>query len=256
MDHDDRILDQFSKQAIPFSEARPISDEDALDRLIGFAGVRPDSDLLDVACGPGQLALRAARTARHVTALDVTPAMLERGLELAADMPTANIDWRLGSSYQLPFDDESFDVVTCRYAFHHMERPFDALQEMFRVTRHCGAVVVCDGVASDNPEKARAFNDFERKRDPSTVRFMTEGELIALFISAGCPASAALRYRMPAELEGLMNTSFPESQEIAEEIRQSLIASEADDSLGLLTCKKGKRYLFSYPILALQARKS
>ena len=153
MSHQDRILDQFTRQALPFSEAPAMADAEAIDRLIAVAGAGADSICLDVACGPGLVALRLAGRAGAVTGIDATPAMIERARELAAARGILNVDWRVGSAYELPFPDAAFDVATCRFAFHHLEDPACALREMIRVVRPGGSIVVCDSVASDDPRK-------------------------------------------------------------------------------------------------------
>src|SRR5437879_13189122 len=76
--HQDTIRDQFTKQAIPFSNAPGVRDEEALRLLVDFAGAGPDDTVLDVACGPGLVVCAFARVARHVTGIDLTPAMIER----------------------------------------------------------------------------------------------------------------------------------------------------------------------------------
>ena len=56
IDHRDRILGWFTRQAVPFSTAAPIRNEEALQRLVRIAGAGPNDTVLDVACGPGLLA--------------------------------------------------------------------------------------------------------------------------------------------------------------------------------------------------------
>ena len=51
--HRDLIVEQFTKQAVPFSTAPGIRDEEALRLLVEFTGAGPEDTVLDVACGPG-----------------------------------------------------------------------------------------------------------------------------------------------------------------------------------------------------------
>jgi ubiquinone/menaquinone biosynthesis C-methylase UbiE len=71
------ILDQFSRQAVPFSRlhARDVAEIHQL--LIHTAGITADDAVLDVACGPGLVACEVAKVARHVTGIDLTPEMIE-----------------------------------------------------------------------------------------------------------------------------------------------------------------------------------
>ena len=72
------ILDQFTKQAVPFSEMPAHSNEESIRLFTDRAGIGPGDSVLDVACGPGLVACALARVARHVTGIDLTPAMIEQ----------------------------------------------------------------------------------------------------------------------------------------------------------------------------------
>ena len=63
--HRERILDQFSRQAVPFATAPTIRNEDALNRIVQMAESGRDDTVLDVACGPGLLVCAFARKARQ-----------------------------------------------------------------------------------------------------------------------------------------------------------------------------------------------
>jgi len=67
--HHDRILDQFTRQAVPFSAAPAIRNQEALDRMVEMAEAGPDDTVLDVACGPGLVVCAFARVVRHATGI-------------------------------------------------------------------------------------------------------------------------------------------------------------------------------------------
>src|SRR6185436_12432145 len=94
--HRDAILDQFTRQAIPFATSPGIKDEAALRMVIEFSGAGPTDTVLDVACGPGILACAFARVARHVTGIDITPAMLDRARALQTESGLTNLTWQQG----------------------------------------------------------------------------------------------------------------------------------------------------------------
>src|SRR5439155_1233366 len=81
--HRDLIVEQFTKQAVPFSTAPGVRDEEALRLLVDFTGAGPEDSVLDVACGPGLVVCALAPVVRHATGIDVTPAMIVRALTLA-----------------------------------------------------------------------------------------------------------------------------------------------------------------------------
>src|SRR5215467_9411991 len=128
--HRDSILDQFTRQAIPFSTAPSIKDELALTLLIEFSGAGPDDTVLDVACGGGIVVCAFARVVRHATGIDLTPAMIERARALQAEQALSNVAWRQGDVLPLPWPDGSFSIVTSRFAFHHFLEPAAVLAEM------------------------------------------------------------------------------------------------------------------------------
>jgi ubiquinone/menaquinone biosynthesis C-methylase UbiE len=133
--HRDLILDQFTRQAAPFSVSPHIKDEAALRIILEWSGAGPEDTVLDVACGAGHVVCAFARVVRHATGIDITPAMLERAHVLQGDLGLTNVTWRLGDVLPLPFTDGAFTLVTTRYAFHHFPDPAAVLAEMTRV---CG----------------------------------------------------------------------------------------------------------------------
>lgn len=250
-EHRERIIDQFTRQAVPFATAAAIRDQDFLERIVRMAETSGSDTVLDVACGPGLLACAFARAAQHATGIDVTPAMLVQAMALQAEQRLQNVTWVQGDVLPLPYADASFSIVTARYAFHHFLDPLAVLREMRRVCKPGGRVVVADSAPA--AEKADAFNEMERLRDPSHVRAMPPEELRGLFASAGLPAPRIETYRMEAELEGLLQRSFPEPRN-ADRIRKMFEDSLADDSLGMGTQRKNGRIVFAYPIAILASR--
>src|SRR5438552_817289 len=253
--HRDLIVEQFTKQAVPFSTAPGVRDEEALRLLVDFAGAGPEDTVLDVACGPGLVVCALAAVVRHATGIDVTPAMIERALALAAEKSLRNVTWQVGDVLPLPYPDDAFSLVVSRFAFHHFPEPRAVLAEMERVCAPGGRVVLVDVAASDDPAKAAALNRMEKLRDPSHVCALTLAELRALFGEVGLPAPRAAFYQLKSELEGLLERSFPEAGD-AERVRRMLIDSLADDGLGLGTRRRGGgEIVFAYPVAVLAAGK-
>lgn len=77
-EHQAAIIDQFSRQAAPFSQQPAHSQDAFLNLLLEMSGVGPADTILDVACGPGLVACAFAAQAKHVTGIDLTPAMIAR----------------------------------------------------------------------------------------------------------------------------------------------------------------------------------
>ena len=112
------------------------------ERLKAFL---PDGgDLLEVAPGPGFLAIELARDPRiRVTGLDISMTFLEIARKNAAEAGV-RVDFRLGDAASMPFADRSFDLLVCRAAFKNFSEPERALREMRRVLRPGGTGVIID----------------------------------------------------------------------------------------------------------------
>jgi len=254
--HRDLIVEQFTKQAVPFSTAPGVRDEEALRLLVDFTGAGPEDTVLDVACGPGLVVCALAAVVRHATGIDVTPAMIERARALAAEKGLGNVAWQVGDVLPLPYPDGAFSLVVSRFAFHHFSEPRAVLAEMKRVCAPGGRVVLVDVAASEDPAKAAALNRMEKLRDPSHVRALTLGELQALFPDVGLPPPRATFYQLKSELEGLLERSFPAPGD-AERIRRMFIDSLEDDGLGLGTRRRGNdEIVFAYPVAVLVAART
>lgn len=250
--HRDQILDQFSRQAVPFSTAPAIRDERALQLVVDAAATTADDTVLDVACGPGLVACAFACVARQVTGIDLTPAMIERAETLATQQGITNVRFQVGDVLPLPFPDAAFTIVVSRFAMHHFQDPAAVLVEMRRVCGAGGRVVVADLVASPDAAKAAAFHRMEMLRDPSHARALSLDELRALFRDAGLGVPSESFWRMDIDVDGLLERSFPvPGSESA--IRRMFEESVADDGLGLETRRQTGRLCFTYSNVVLSA---
>lgn len=251
MDHQDRILDQFTRQAEPFARAQAIRNQEALDRIVMLARAGPEDTSLDVACGPGLLACAFARAVRHAVGLDLTPAMLDQARKTQAEQELKNVSWQLGDVMALPYPDAHFSIVSSRFAFHHLLDPLGALREMKRVCKPGGRVVVADMAPA--PAKAYALNTEERLRDPSHVRAMPAEELKQLFVASGLPQTAGGYYRLESELEDLLSRSFPQEGD-ANRIRKIFADSIATNALDLNTRREDGKIYFGFPVAVLVSK--
>jgi len=250
--HRDRILDQFTRQAVPFAAAAAIRNEEALNRIVQSTGVGPDDTVLDVACGPGLLACAFARVAQHATGVDMTPAMLEQARKTQQEQGLNNVSWQQGDVYSLPFSEAQFSIVSSRFAFHHLQDPLAALKEMKRVCKSGGKIVVAD--MAPLPEKAAALNAAELLRDPSHVRALPVDELRGLFQQAALVAPQVSSYRMEGELEDLLSRSFPNAGD-ADRLRTIFADSIAENILDLNTRLENGKVYYSFPLAVLVGTK-
>jgi SAM-dependent methyltransferase len=244
------ILDQFTRQALPFASAPAIRNLEALGRIVQIAEAGPTDLVLDVACGPGLLVCAFATVVEHATGIDLTPAMLDEARREQQQQGLTNIRWVLDDVLPLPFPDACFSIVTARFAFHHFPDPLAVLQEMRRVCKRGGRVVVADTAPAEN--KAANLNAMERLRDPSHIRAMPLAELSGLFRSAGLEVSRIDTYRLEGELEDLLRRSFPSDGD-SDQIRKMFTASRADDALDMAVHEAGGKIYYAFPVAILAA---
>lgn len=108
-------------------------------RLVQHAGIAPGMKVLDVACGTGVVAVTAARMGAIVSAIDLTPQLLERARENAR-LAQVQVDWHEGDVESLPFEDGWFDAVLSQFGHIFAPRPEVAVSEMLRVLRPGGTL--------------------------------------------------------------------------------------------------------------------
>ena len=235
------IIDQFTKQAIHFAKLPGHAAADQL--LIEMADAQPEGDVLDVACGPGLVACAFAPHVRQVTGIDLTPAMIDQARALQAKRELANVEWHVGDVTTLPFPAGRFDVVLTRYSLHHFVDPQAVIAEMIRVARPGGRILLADLVLP--PEKAAAYDQVERWRDPSHVRVLSQAELQSLV--SGLTNVRFSGYQFELRLEQLLAGSFPNPGD-AERVRQAFEADVGMDRLGVGARRVDGSVQIAYPI--------
>ena len=168
---------QFGAAADDYATSDVHAHGESLDVLLEWIEHEPHWHMLDVATGAGHTALAFAPHVAHVTAADLTEAMLRKVEELAAEQSIANIHVQSADAEALPYDDASFDLVTCRLAFHHFPNPPQALSEFARVLRPGGVLGFTDNFTVDDSTAAAYYNAYEKLRDPSHYRVPPLSEL-------------------------------------------------------------------------------
>jgi len=115
-------------------------------RHVGYQGaflakhLASGMSLLDCGCGPGTLTCGLAEIVApgRVNAVDVELTQIEKARALAAEKGLQNIEFQQASILELPFDDNSFDAVFVSAVMGNIDRPYDAVKEVFRVLKPGG----------------------------------------------------------------------------------------------------------------------
>jgi ubiquinone/menaquinone biosynthesis C-methylase UbiE len=179
---------EFARQSANFERAGSLfRDESILGWIAGHVPVPDNAQVLDVAGGTGRTGRHLARGRGSVIVVDVTDEMLQAGLRSVQQEGRRDVTFVRGEATDLPFPGGQFDVVVCRFALHHMERPAAAVAEMARVCRPGGTVTIVDMVGG-----GAQHDELERLRDPSHTRALPEQELRDL-VAAAHDGSAPIR---------------------------------------------------------------
>lgn len=156
-----------------------------LDQFIQIANPQPHWRILDVATGGGHTALKFAPYVSEVTATDLALQMLAAAREHIAGKGVINIRFKLVDAENLPFAENTFDLVTCRIAPHHFPDIARFVRESTRVLKPGGLLIVQDQVMPEEAETAAYINSFEKERDPSHNFALPESKWRAIFEEAG-----------------------------------------------------------------------
>jgi SAM-dependent methyltransferase len=157
------VTDVWSERAEAFRDSPTHREGPDLDLLVEWCEPGPDVKVLDVATGGGHVARRLREEGCTVVTVDPAPGM-------KADV--------VAPADHLPFEDGSFDVVTCRIAPHHFPDIGAAVQEMARVSNRLLVI-------EDNLFRGENVEEAERLRDPTHVRCYSEDEWRELVTDAG-----------------------------------------------------------------------
>src|SRR5258706_6220883 len=204
LDHENRVRDEFTRQAETFSASAAIIDTALTQHFITALGEAIKGAVLDVACGPGILSAAMAKAARDVVAFDLTPQMLKKAAHRCSEAGLDNVTFREGNATELPFADAAFDAVVTRLSVHHFDRPGRVFEEIFRVLRPGGSFVIADVISSEVPAEAELQNAIEILRDPSHVRMLPGSELTSLVSGAGFAIESLTTWDKPREFEEWM----------------------------------------------------
>jgi len=157
------MTDVWSQRADAFRESPTHREGPDLDLLVEWCEPGPEVKVLDVATGGGHVARRLREQGCTVVTIDPAPGM-------KADV--------VAPADHLPFEDGSFDVVTCRIAAHHFPDIAAAVKEMARVSNRLLVI-------EDNVFRGERVEEAERLRDPTHVRCYSEDEWKDVVTDAG-----------------------------------------------------------------------
>ncbi len=221
------------------------SNQHGLDLMLKLGDPREDDTVLDVTCGPGIVACEFAPKVSHVTGVDITPAMIEQARLLQKERKLDNVDWRVGDVSSLPFGDSSYSMVVTRYSLHHMVNPKVVIEEMRRVCKPGGKILVIDVTPDAN--KKDSYNNVEKLRDPSYTEALAFDELKRIVDSVGFVNIRSQYHDLEMGLETILKSSFP-NPENKDNIRRIFKEDLTRNNLGMRSHLRDGQIYFYFPI--------
>lgn len=248
MKHEDTVKQSFKIQAKKFA-AYHMAKAEYTDYLIQKIGAGGKEHALEVAAGTCICGRALAPFVEDITCLDLTEEMLEQGKRLAEESGLKNIYFRTGNAEKLPYEEETFDLVITRLSFHHFINPVIPFQEMQRVLKKGGKLVVWDMEATEEP--LRKIDDkIEKLRDPSHTRILSREEFEEMFEKdfwLQCEETTLVPVKLKSWME-LTDTPEELQNEIVDLMKNDLAGGE---KTGFSPYMKGTEIMFDHRWLLL-----
>lgn len=185
MDVKKQVQQQFGKNAAHYITSEIHAKGNDLAALLSISRATEQDTVLDIATGGGHVANGLAPLVSRVTALDLTENMLKKAKEFIEGNGHTNAEFVQGDAENLPFQDETFTIVTCRIAPHHFPDISSFIKESYRVLKKDGTFLLIDNVAPEKDELDVFYNTVEKKRDYSHNRAWKKSEWLSGLEEAG-----------------------------------------------------------------------
>ena len=204
------VQQQFGAHAAAYATSTVHAKGASLGRLVELVQPQASWQALDVATGAGHTAAAFAPHLARVVASDLTAEMLQEAAKLAKAKGFANMETARADAEALPFEDASFDLVTCRIAPHHFPDITAFVAEALRTLRRGGTLALVDNIAPDAEstpgfssgelrDAALTYNAFEKLRDPSHGRCLGMAEWSKALSDTGF--AIVHKERLPKDME-------------------------------------------------------
>ncbi|MDQ1328419.1 MAG: putative AdoMet-dependent methyltransferase, partial [Candidatus Poribacteria bacterium] len=142
--------------------------EETLSRLPELASIKPDELVLDIGTGTGNSAVPFLQMRCHVVGIDPSERMIEYAKKKAEQYKDFFSVLHVDDPFlNLPFNNDSFDVVVSAYAIHHLPDPDKqrAIKEMKRILRSNGRMIIADTMFKDEEHKLIALSNYHDLED-------------------------------------------------------------------------------------------
>ena len=246
----------FTDQSKGFSsDGKTYADVEGLAWMLKDLPLLDSDRALDIATGTGEFARALAPHVATVIGIDATDAMMEQGKKFIQQAGIKNITFHKGVVQDLPFEDETFDIVSSRYAFHHFAEPKSVISEMVRVCKTGGHIIIVDIIVPDEAT-ATEYNYYEWLCDQSHTRCLGFEEFQTCFRLFGMDVISARTRNLEEELIQWMDFSITEKNHREEVLGAVKTELSGGTKTGLTPHEKDSVLFFRQLDLAIVGRKS
>lgn len=248
--------EQFSRQSHRYGKGHILEDTSDIRAALEGIVLPEKARVLDVATGGGHTALFFADQGHEVTACDISGAMLVR-VQAAATERGLTIETKQHPAEALPYDDGTFDLVTCRVAPHHFSSPGRFVREASRILKVGGKLLVIDGTVQDGePDAELWMHRVEKFRDPSHNRFITPAAWKRLCGAAGLEVNRSELHPMKQpDLEWYFDTADTSPENRLQVLDLIMRAPESALRLFQINIEEDERIVWWWQRLTLVATK-
>ena len=232
------VIDHFDRVAAIMPPASGAQAEPGLRALVALAAPRPDDKVLDIGTGVGAVALAFAPHVAHVTAIDISPVMLERAEQSRQTLAAANVAVRWADTTALPYCEAAFDLVTCRDLCPYVRDAAALFTHLRRVLKVGGRLALDELIGNENPVKRATHQAIETQRDPSFVRLHSESELELRLRESGFRVERAEVYDAPLDLAEWLTLAAADKD--ARAAVRNMVQSSGDGDAAGLRARLGK----------------
>ncbi|PYU94406.1 MAG: hypothetical protein DMG25_06845 [Acidobacteria bacterium] len=224
--HKEAVQKQFTKTADAFSTYAVRDTPEVLAEKVEFIKPQPTDLALDVACGPGALALALAPRVRFARGIDLTQEMVRRARQFQRERNIPNAAFARGEAERLPYPPEL------------------ALKEMVRVMKPEGRLAIIDTLGPESDAKFELHNRIESIRDPSHTQSLRLTTFLQMFEERGLEiARQALKRRQRSFNQWMLRAGVEPSHKRYQETRKLLEESIPGDRAGFSPQPQGDDFL-------------
>lgn len=153
-----------------------VADQDLIRQIFDLSAAGPESLVLDIATGTGLIAREFFGKVKKVTGLDISPEMARHAEGYMDEIVFAPVE-------EMPFPDNSFDVVVCRQGLQFAELD-KAIPEIHRVLKPGGRTVLCHLTAYNETDRELTFA-IQKLRNPARRNYLMPTDIADALEAAG-----------------------------------------------------------------------